>query len=124
MSSAKIADEDADLSGEEGRYGLRGRKKRMRPEKIEPSSNKHQSIINQQSSANLQDKVDSLCAPKIWLQFNKRNEKNGIVCAYCLKPETMEKPCTFYCHSYCQRSFHETCKDAIFPKKESESGED
>jgi hypothetical protein len=46
MSSAKIADEDADLSGEEGRYGLRGRKKRMKQERIEPSSNKHQSIMN------------------------------------------------------------------------------
>ena len=36
----------------------------------------------------------------------------------------MENPCTFYCHSYCQRSFHEKCKDKLFPKKESESGED
>jgi hypothetical protein len=36
----------------------------------------------------------------------------------------MENPCTFYCHSYCQRSFHEKCKDKLFPKKESESGEE
>jgi len=124
MSNAKVADEEAEGSGEEGRYGLRGRKKRMKAERADPSSNKNQSVVNQQSSTNLQEKVDSLCAPKIWLQFNKRNEKNGIVCAYCTQPETMENPCTFYCHSYCQRSFHEKCKDKLFPKKESESGEE
>jgi hypothetical protein len=45
----------------------------------------------------------------------KRNEKNGIVCAYCLHPETQEGPCTWFCQSYCQRSFHDHCKDALFP---------
>jgi hypothetical protein len=53
MSNAKIADEEAEGSGEEGRYGLRGRKKRMKPERVEPSTNKNQSVVNQQSSTNL-----------------------------------------------------------------------
>ena len=53
MSNAKVADEEAEGSGEEGRYGLRGRKKRMKAERAEPSSNKNQSVVNQQSSTNL-----------------------------------------------------------------------
>lgn len=31
----------------------------------------------------------------------KRNEKNGIVCAVCWKPETAESPCVWFCHKYC-----------------------
>jgi len=89
-SSAKAmaAEDEGDLSGED-RYGLRARKKRMKVDKAaEGNQSKHQSMMHQQSSANLQEKVDSICAPKMWLQMNKRNEKNGIVCAHCMQPET------------------------------------
>lgn len=47
-------------------------------------------------------------------QFAKRNEKNGIVCAYCLHPETPSNLCAWFCSSYCQRFFHEDCKDNLF----------
>jgi hypothetical protein len=83
MSAKNAGEEEAEGSDEE-RYGLR-RKKRQRIDKAEVKSS---IAANQQSSANLQEKVDSLCAPKVWLQFSKRNEKNGIVCAHCMQPET------------------------------------
>lgn len=48
--------------------------------------------------------------------IGKRNEKNGIVCSYCMHPESKEAPCNLFCQSYCQRSFHENCKDALYPE--------
>ena len=44
----------------------------------------------------------------------KRNEKNGIVCFLCLQPESVENPCEWFCHGFCQRSFHQACKDELF----------
>lgn len=54
-------------------------------------------------------------------QFNKRNEKNGIVCAACMQPETQENPCTWFCQSYCQRSYHDACKEQKFTRNAADS---
>jgi hypothetical protein len=34
------------------------------------------------------------------------------VCAYCLHPEPPY--CTWFCHGYCQRFFHDECKELLF----------
>lgn len=48
----------------------------------------------------------------------KRNEKNGMVCAYCIQPHSAAKPCVYFCTDYCQRFFHEECKDLLFSANE------
>lgn len=51
-------------------------------------------------------------------QLIKRNEKNGMVCAYCIQPHSQSKPCVYFCSGYCQRFFHEACKDLLFSSNE------
>ena len=43
-SARSLIEDDGEMSGEE-RYGLRGRKKRLKTDKYEPSSNKNASLM-------------------------------------------------------------------------------
>ena len=91
-------EEAEDLSAEE-RYGLRGRKKRQKNDEIRDNTNTNKPP---QNSLNLQDVQNELASSgKNTHVIMKRNEKNGIVCAVCWKPETTENPCVWFCHKYC-----------------------
>lgn len=118
-------DDFGDLSGEE-RYGLRGRKKRVKLEGKGAADYggdiSGRNFATQQSgnfdkdlSLNHLTSTRGHGGSSMYQFIGKRNEKNGIVCAYCLHPETKEAPCNLFCQSYCQRSFHENCKDALYP---------
>jgi hypothetical protein len=52
-------------------------------------------------SFSLQENQNDLASAKYANVIMKRNEKNGIVCAVCWKPETSENPCVWFCHKYC-----------------------
>jgi len=91
-------EEAEDLSAEE-RYGLRGRKKRQKNDEIRENNNTNK---NNQSSLNNQEIQNELASSgKNTHVIMKRNEKNGIVCAVCWKPETTENQCVWFCHKYC-----------------------
>lgn len=107
--------EDADAFSNEERYGLRGRKKRQKFD--DPREN----IISNKSAQNSLHPNDNHnefgSSGKNPHVIMKRNEKNGIVCAVCWKPETFDNPCLWFCQRYCQRSFHDSCKDKVFSEK-------
>lgn len=98
-------DEDYGESDNEGGYATRTGRKRQK-------TGREDAIYN----SNHQSKENNLKnQPKINEQIIKRNEKNGIVCSYCLQPATQEKMCAYFCQDYCSRFFHEECKELMFP---------
>jgi hypothetical protein len=90
-------EEAEDISAEE-RYGLRGRKKRQKIDEIRENFNANKTT---HTSFNLQENQNETTSAKNVHVVTKRNEKNGIVCALCYKPETIEAPCVWFCHKYC-----------------------
>lgn len=108
-------EEADDLSGED-RYGLRGRKKRLKGEELREGMNANKTA---HSSSNVnENQNDAPHSGKNVQVVMKRNEKNGIVCAVCWQPETADNPCKWFCQRYCQRSFHDQCKEKLFPEQQ------
>lgn len=79
-------DEDYGESDNEGYATRTGRKRQKTGREDAIYNSNHQSKEN-----------NSKNQPKINEQIIKRNEKNGIVCSYCLQPATQERMCAYFC---------------------------